>query len=876
MDRPKRRAPPGLIASARSLDWRGAIREGAPTPRQVAAYVAVAILGTALCFFLHYLGNALPHELARQRFAEAADSRAAGLPQPDLGGVTGIGTSWASRTEYCTYALAVLGGSDGVDGPLQDAILLRTWAADPESGQCGAYDAAAGGEALPLDTLKTRYWWGGKAFFAVGLRFLSVAEFHQLIRVAMYAAWAAFAVALWLLSRRALAVAAPLIALGVFASGIELFADIGNGLSYAWAVWAAAILALLLRRRDSRAARAAPLFCFAAGMASSYLWLLDGHTILAMPLIGLVAWFGHGRLRPGARARRAAGFVALYAAGFVVCFALGQAVKVAAYEATRSGFDPLGRGPARVLLLGIDGKLDRTTGDPLGIATDERRSCWDCEPEVWRRLLILREYLLGVQPLSLPEARILGAASLLALAAAAAVAAARARRGETGPAWDMLWLLGLTALVLPQLAVQDDLPFRTARFVFLPLALCWSCLILALPELRRAHASLLAGGVLAAALAAWGWQALRAEAAASAFDGVRPVIRADFEVYHSGDRLMYVKPECGWHDTAFLQRISLHAVPADGAAPPEPGFDRIGFLFREYQMPLFRRCAAIVDLPGYDIARVVTGQWVWEAPEPAWFDGYRLNRPGSDLEAYRAEYASLAGEEPAARARFDLYLDGASLTMVRRECSRADTQARVFLHAVPVDAGDLPEDRRAAGFDNLDFAFLDRGAWFDGVCMATAGLPPYAVARIRTGQRTAEGDLWSTEIALAPAEGGLIEALREARTRLAGREPVARAAFDLHVEGRTLFYVRDECGPDDAAAPFFLHVTPRDADDLPEERRAAGFDNLDFAFLERGWRIDGACVAAAELPAYGIASVRTGQWVRGEGDVWRAEFALGP
>ena len=437
----------------------------------------------------------------------------------------------------------------------------------------------------------------------------------------------------------------------------------------------------------------------------------------------------------------------------------------------------------------------------------------------------------------------------------------------------MLWLAGLTALVFPQLLVQDDVPFRVARYVFLPLALCWSCLIIVLPGLRRAHASLLAGGVLAVALGAWGWQALRAEAALAAFDGVRPVVRADFEVYHSGDRLMYVKPGCGWYDAALLQRISLHAVPADGAAPPDPELERIGFLFREHQLPLFRRCAAIVDLPGYDIARVRTGQWAWEVTEPAWFEGYRVNRPDADLEAYRARYAALAGGEPAARSRFDLYLDGASLTMVRRECTPADTQGRVFVDVVPVDADDLPEARRGRGFDNLNFTFLDRGAWFGNRCLATVELPAYAVARVRVGQREEDGEPWTAEIAVAPAEAApTLEAYR----RLAGREPDARAGFDLYLDGRTLYYVRDSCAPDDADAPFFLHVAPLDADDLPEERRAAGFDNLDFEFLDRGWRFGGACVAQAELPAYGIASVRTGQWVRGEGNVWIAEIAAGP
>lgn len=854
----------GPIAALRSPRWRRAARVRAPSARAIALYGAVAILGTALCFFLHHLGNGLPRDLARQRVAEA--------PAPPYG----------TEYEYCTFALTVLGGSDGASGgsPLLDAVLLRTWEWDETDGPCGAYDDAAAGEALPRGTLKTRYWWGGKAVYAIALRHLSVADFHRLIHVAAYAAWASFAAALWLLSRRALAVAAPLIALGVFASGIERFAGVGNGLPYVWAVSAAAILALLLRRRDSGAARAAPPFCFAAGMASSYLWLFDGHTFLAAPLIGLVAWFGYGRLPPRARARRAAGRIALYAAGFAVCFALGQAVKIAAYEASTSGFDPLGRGPGQTLLRGLDRNAGRAFSEITGDGSDSWRPCWGCAEQDWRDLSLVRDvrgYLVAIQPLGPPEARSLVAASALALAGAAAFALARARRGDAEAAWGVLWLLGMAALVLPQFLLPDDVPFRTERFVFLPLALCWSCLVLVLPGMRRRQAALLGGGVLAAALAAWGWQTVRVEATAAAFRGVRPVVSAGFEVYHSGDRLMYVRRGCGWFDAAFRQPIALAAVPLGAGDLPAADSGSIGFRFREHQLSTFRRCAAVVDLPSYPLARVVTGQWVFGEPDPIWFEGYDVNRPGADLEAYRAAYAALEGEEPAARALFDLHLGGTSLTMLRRECSPADTQARVLLHVTPVEAGDLPAARRAHGFDNLDFAFLDRGAWFDGRCMAEAELPPYAVARVRVGQRTAEGELWSTDIALAPTASGPRPAtLRAARSRLAGSEPAARAAFDLYLEGRTLFYVREGCGPDDAAAPFFLHVTPLDADDLPGERRAAGFDNLDFAFHDRGWRFDGACVAAVELPDYGVARLRTGQWVRGEGEVWSAEIGLAP
>ena len=48
---------------------------------------------------------------------------------------------------------------------------------------------------------------------------------------------------------------------------------------------------------------------------------------------------------------------------------------------------------------------------------------------------------------------------------------------------------------------------------------------------------------------------------------------------------------------------------------------------------------------------------------------------------------------------------------------------------------------------NHDFAFAERGAIVDGACIATALLPGYPIAAIRTGQYGADGRLWEVEIA---------------------------------------------------------------------------------------------------------------------------------
>ena len=114
---------------------------------------------------------------------------------------------------------------------------------------------------------------------------------------------------------------------------------------------------------------------------------------------------------------------------------------------------------------------------------------------------------------------------------------------------------------------------------------------------------------------------------------------------------------------------------------------------------------------------------------------------------------------------------------------------------------------------------------------------------------------------------------------LEGARLLAGSVWALHLdEARNrLVYVREDCAAGDTEARFFLHVYPSDPASLPEERSGHGFDNLDFGFRERGRGFEegGRCAAARDLPAYRIASIRTGQWVSGEGELWSVEASFG-
>ena len=103
---------------------------------------------------------------------------------------------------------------------------------------------------------------------------------------------------------------------------------------------------------------------------------------------------------------------------------------------------------------------------------------------------------------------------------------------------------------------------------------------------------------------------------------------------------------------------------------------------------------------------------------------------------------------------------------------------------------------------------------------------------------------------------------------------VAQGPFDVYTYpgGRLLGYRRDACKASDVEAPFFVHVYPVDARELPASRRQYGFDNLDFPFSLRGKQVAGQCWTTVLLPAYAIARLRTGQYTE-RGEVWETEVA---
>ena len=231
-------------------------------------------------------------------------------------------------------------------------------------------------------------------------------------------------------------------------------------------------------------------------------------------------------------------------------------------------------------------------------------------------------------------------------------------------------------------------------------------------------------------------------------------------------------------------------------------------------------------------------------------------------QQYQAIYDMAQSTEPVISSQFNVYLDQNTLFYVKEQCETADLEAKFMLHIDPVNRNALPEERRQFGFDNLDFDFNLHGSRFNQKCAAQRQLPEYEIASIRTGQFISnKGEfrrMWSGSYDIPQATYDMAQST----------ESVIRSHFNVHLGQNTLFYIKEQCETADIEARFLLHILPVNRDVLPEERRQFAFDNLDFDFAQHGGIFDQKCAAQIQLPEYEIASIRTGQYIHGEGELW--------
>ena len=464
-------------------------------------YAAVAVSGTVLFFFLHYLGNQLPYELGKQRFETAFKENNLGrthspslwvmyseTPYP----ITLLGGT--RRFAQCQTSLMILRGGytrTDVATPFLDAVLLKSFDRAPGAYCAALASVAVDGAELGDRLEKTRYWWGGKALHAVALRYFSVFEIREMTKTVTYFAYLLLAVFLLRFYPRTFLLFSPLIVFGFFFSGIRYFPGSADGLGHLWAVASAVVLVLLAGSRASSGSLR--LFCFIAGMVSSYVWTLDGHTILIMTLIGSFIYFTSGEIKS------AVACVGLYIVGFLACFMLGQLAKIVVYEwlisnpvlwsrfydgtiTYESGW------VTEVLSKGMTGRAGRNYHRELGNLVGALD--WESVRGFIYELLRVRNlhafYTAGLDA-HFTAGKVFTALSALALVGSTWFAAVQARRGRVKLFRDVTFIIGMLVFIWAQLFLQSDNIFSTGKYVFTLHALCWTSLILVVMERRRSR-----------------------------------------------------------------------------------------------------------------------------------------------------------------------------------------------------------------------------------------------------------------------------------------------------------------------------------------------------------------------------------------------------
>ncbi len=233
--------------------------------------------------------------------------------------------------------------------------------------------------------------------------------------------------------------------------------------------------------------------------------------------------------------------------------------------------------------------------------------------------------------------------------------------------------------------------------------------------------------------------------------------------------------------------------------------------------------------------------------------------------------------ELLARAPFDVYRYQNFLIYAKTACSEEDKD-RFQIALTPVNRADLRPVGRLVGFNLSGFRIFSTG----DACGGLLKLPEYDLLALNIGQRVRNAGAWEVEIAF-DADGGVRQVLQKSekdyRTdyeSLTSGEPIIRADLDVYLGENGLTYVKDPCILS-RRERVFLHIFPRDANDLVPQHRHSGFDQVIFKFRNYGRRFDDKCMVTIPLPDYDIARIRTGRLAR-DGSIaiaWETSFSVG-
>ena len=237
--------------------------------------------------------------------------------------------------------------------------------------------------------------------------------------------------------------------------------------------------------------------------------------------------------------------------------------------------------------------------------------------------------------------------------------------------------------------------------------------------------------------------------------------------------------------------------------------------------------------------------------------------------------------EPIARGGgWDVHMYYQSIYYLKENCGSSDPTTNLFLHVL------APNNNTR--WDILEEIPLgdanERSMWYQGnKCYVKRYLEYWPLAGIHTGEYREDKLLWERTFAVASMEevASILAPHRKRYEALAGREPIARSRWNVHVLGREIVHVKDPCYSVDLEGDFIMRVLPTPSvkdSELERPRENDGFTLIHwYGFYEMHGNsetvassmFDGKCILTYLLPDFPVAAVKTGQR-----DMWEVTFDL--
>ena len=361
---------------------------------------------------------------------------------------------WNIAFEQCQFSASALAGTREREKKFFREAFTRSMVGGHGPHPCDNLWAYLDGEDVKYGGLKTRYLWGANHLYAISVSVVRDDILSSVLRWSTVAAGSGLALLLLLSGRRFWPVA-PLPLCAVFASSLQRIVQFPSGLPFLWPFIFAAALVLTVKYRPSWSV----YVCVVAGAISAYLWLLDGHQALALALSLAIGYFGTDR-GWWRRLRTAIWFSAVYVGSFTASFFSGMLLKGLVLSAY--GVSSVGKVLGNVVN-STEARGNRLV-DGLGenLIVDNAR--------MWLADNPYGEYVL-----------------LLVAGAALAVVAHFVASGQRRQLADVAFLALIGVACVHQFILTDDIPFQSARYVFIYSGIALGVVMLGVQSLLAAR-----------------------------------------------------------------------------------------------------------------------------------------------------------------------------------------------------------------------------------------------------------------------------------------------------------------------------------------------------------------------------------------------------